>query len=106
MTDTPEQEESLLAGETGNAAPARRFSYAFAKRHGLLLDRVEDGVARVYHRPGIRLTSLAEGPRLDLTGRIRKFRAMGHEAWCTTLDGTPEGTILVRTERPDRVPRP
>jgi hypothetical protein len=29
---------------------------------------------------------------------------MGHEAWCTTIDGTVNGAILVRTERPDRVP--
>ena len=50
-----------------------------------------------------RLATLTESDRLDLAMRIRKFRAMGHEAWCTTIDGTQEGTILVRTERPDRV---
>jgi hypothetical protein len=53
-----------------------------------------------------RLTGLGEGARLDMAARIRKCRAMGHEARCTTLDGTPEGIILIRTERPDRVPRP
>jgi hypothetical protein len=51
-----------------------------------------------------RLATLSDGDRLDLAIRIRKFRAMGHEAWCTTIDGTPKGTILVRTERPDRSP--
>ncbi len=53
---------------------------------------------------GGRVASLTEADRLDLSARIRKFRVMGHEAWCTTIDGTVNGAILVRTERPDRVP--
>ncbi|HEX4870123.1 MAG TPA: type II secretion system ATPase GspE [Moraxellaceae bacterium] len=55
--------------EENAAAPAapvapRRFPYAFAKRHGVLLDRVEDGQAHLFHRPGLRLASLAEARRL------------------------------------------
>jgi hypothetical protein len=52
---------------------------------------------------------LAERVR-RLTGRqrqhhahsIRAFRAIGHEAWLTTFDGTVTGPLVIRTERPDR----
>jgi hypothetical protein len=27
---------------------------------------------------------------------------MGHEAWLTTLDGTTTGSLVVRTQRPNR----
>jgi general secretion pathway protein E len=64
MTDTPEKEESLYTDAVVGLAPSRRFSYAFAKRHGLIFDRVEAGQAHVYHRPGIRLSSLTETRRL------------------------------------------
>ncbi len=54
----PEQQDTMTV-------PAfRRFPYAFAKRHGVLLDRVEDGRAQVIHRPGLRLTALAETRRV------------------------------------------
>jgi hypothetical protein len=53
---------------------------------------------------GSRVASLTEADRLDLSARIRTCRVMGHEAWCTTIDGTVNGAILVRTERPARVP--
>ena len=53
---------------------------------------------------GGRVASLTEADRLDLSARIRKFRVQGHETWCTTIDGTVNGAIIVRTERPDRVP--
>jgi hypothetical protein len=51
-----------------------------------------------------RLPRLTAVDRLDLAQRIRTFRAMGHEAWCTTTDGTVDGPLVVRTERPDRSP--
>src|SRR5262249_20467210 len=49
-----------------------------------------------------RLPKLNAAERRDLSLRIRKFRGMGLEAWCTTTDGTVDGPLLVRTERPDR----
>ena len=45
-------------------AASRRFPYAFAKRHGVLFDRMEGGAAHLFHRPGLRLTSLSEARRL------------------------------------------
>ncbi len=41
-----------------------RFPYSFAKRHGLLVDRAEAGGALILHRPGLKLTALAEARRL------------------------------------------
>src|SRR5262245_28430387 len=49
-----------------------------------------------------RLPKLNAAERRDLSLRILKFRGMGLEAWCTTIDGTVDGPLLVRTERPDR----
>jgi general secretion pathway protein E len=43
---------------------AGRFAYGFAKRHGLLVEQVEGGSARLLHRPGIKLSSLAEARRV------------------------------------------
>jgi hypothetical protein len=50
------------------------------------------------------LETLTEGDRMELAARIRKCRAMGYEAWCATVDGTTDGPVVVRTERPDRRP--
>ncbi|MDP2227617.1 MAG: type II secretion system ATPase GspE [Moraxellaceae bacterium] len=55
----PEQQDVVLP--TPNL---RRFSYAFAKRHGVILDRIDAGRARVLHRPGLHLTALAETRRV------------------------------------------
>ena len=49
-----------------------------------------------------RLPKLSAADRRELALRIREFRGMGHEAWCLTTDGTVDGPLLVRTERPDR----
>jgi hypothetical protein len=49
-----------------------------------------------------RVRRLAARNRQDLAHRIRAFRAMGHEAWLTTLDGTLTGALVVRTARPSR----
>ncbi|MFN3587016.1 MAG: GspE/PulE family protein, partial [Moraxellaceae bacterium] len=54
----PEQQDTLTV------PVPRRFPYAFAKRHGVLLDRVEEGRAQVIHRPGLRLAALAETRRV------------------------------------------
>jgi general secretion pathway protein E len=37
-----------------------RIPYAFAKRHGLLVETMEDGVANIVHRPGMAAASLLE----------------------------------------------
>ena len=46
----------------------------------------------------------------DLTAEVREYpcvarrlgRTRGDEAWIATTDGTAEGTLVVRTARPDR----
>ena len=53
-----EQESSAVT------ATPRHFTYAFAKRHGVILDSVGNGQAHILHRPGLRLASLAETRRL------------------------------------------
>lgn len=55
-----EQQDAII-----QAPPLRRFNYAFAKRHGVILDQSGDeGPVRLLHRPGLRLSSLAEARRL------------------------------------------
>jgi hypothetical protein len=49
-----------------------------------------------------RLPSLPPVDREEVLIRVRQFRAMGHEAWCGTTDGTVDGPLVVRTQRPDR----
>jgi general secretion pathway protein E len=60
------QEEFIAAPLPPAAAAAvpRPFAYAFAKRHGVILDRIEDGRACLLHRPGLKLAALAETRRL------------------------------------------
>jgi hypothetical protein len=48
-----------------------------------------------------RLPTLAAVDREELALRVRQFRAMKHEAWCATIDGTVGGTLVVRTTRPE-----
>jgi hypothetical protein len=49
-----------------------------------------------------RVRTLTALDRADVATQIRRFRAMGHEAWLTTTDGTLTGPLVVRTQRPDR----
>jgi len=57
--------EQLEQDAITQALPLRRFNYAFAKRNGVILDHIgADGHARLLHRPGLRLTALAEARRL------------------------------------------
>jgi hypothetical protein len=49
-----------------------------------------------------RVPGLTAADRVDFAVRVRVFRAMGHEAWWTTLDGTETGPLVIRGERPDR----
>ena len=60
-----EQEETriepvLASGSSG----LRRFPYAFAKRHGVIVDRIDADRAHLFCRPGLRLSSLGETRRL------------------------------------------
>src|SRR5262245_6617451 len=48
-----------------------------------------------------RVRALPFKDRHDLSHRIRAFR-MRHEVWLATTDGTIDGPLSVRTERPDR----
>jgi general secretion pathway protein E len=59
--------ESLLKEQDAisQALPLRRFNYAFAKRHGVILDHANGaGPVRLLHRSGLRLAALAEARRL------------------------------------------
>ncbi len=58
--------ESLLQEQDAalKAPPLRRFNYAFAKRHGVILDVSADGAVRLVHRPGMKLAALAEARRV------------------------------------------
>jgi predicted nucleic acid-binding Zn ribbon protein len=49
-----------------------------------------------------RLTKLSRDARGRVALQIRGIRASGREAWCTTDDGTPAGSLVVRGERPDQ----
>ena len=53
-----------IATETSFRPRLERFAYGFAKRHGLIVEQVEEQGARVLHRPGLKLASLAEARRL------------------------------------------
>lgn len=55
------EEQATTAHEAPH--PLRRFNYAFAKRHGVVVDRVDNGKVHLYHRPGLALASLAETRR-------------------------------------------
>ena len=61
--ETQLQEDATVAPAIAPPTP-RRFPYAFAKRQGVLFDRVENGHAHLFHRPGLRLATLAEIRRL------------------------------------------
>ncbi|HEX6998480.1 MAG TPA: type II secretion system ATPase GspE [Gammaproteobacteria bacterium] len=57
VADRPEGPVELkLAPE----APARRLPFAFAKRHGVLIEAVEDGCTRAIYRKGASVQSIAE----------------------------------------------
>jgi hypothetical protein len=48
-----------------------------------------------------RLGALDDSEREQLRGRVVDVRATGHQAWITTADGRPGGSIEVRTARPE-----
>jgi hypothetical protein len=49
---------------------------------------------------GDRLESILSDERSRLHARILELRANEREAWLHTADGTPDGPLIVRTERP------
>jgi hypothetical protein len=49
-----------------------------------------------------RVRTLPVQDRQNLARRVRGYR-LRHEAWLTTTDGTIEGLLVVRTDRPDRL---
>ncbi|MCD6059840.1 MAG: gspE [Moraxellaceae bacterium] len=67
MMETLQQDapfEAVPLTPVPDATVPRRFPYAFAKRHGVLVDRCEDGRCHIFHRPGLKLSALAETRRL------------------------------------------
>jgi general secretion pathway protein E len=50
----------MSAEALGSVVPPRRLSFAFAKRHGVLVRRVVDGVAECVYRPNISPLAIAE----------------------------------------------
>jgi hypothetical protein len=49
-----------------------------------------------------RLPSLSAKDRGKLAVRIMSLRSTNREAWLTTADGTVDGTLVVRSARPER----
>jgi hypothetical protein len=49
-----------------------------------------------------RLAQLTPKARRDLAARIRTIRRSGREAWCTSVDGSAAGPLVVQTTHPDR----
>ena len=66
MAATPNSAAAPGAGPEGQAADGRRLPFAFAKRHGVLIQDFRDGVAHAIYRHGTTLASLAE---------VRRFAA-------------------------------
>jgi hypothetical protein len=48
-----------------------------------------------------RLADAAADERARLHTRILELRAIPREAWLYTADGTPQGPLVVQTERPE-----
>lgn len=48
-----------------------------------------------------RLDEIPRDERAQLHARILGLRAIQREAWLYTADGTPQGTLVVRMERPE-----
>ena len=66
MAATPNSAAAPGAGPEGQAAEGRTLPFAFAKRHGVLIQEFRDGVAHAIYRHGTALASLAE---------VRRFAA-------------------------------
>ncbi len=64
----------LVAG--ADVTPGRRLSFAFAKRHGVLVNRVVDGVAECTYRDSASPQALAEVRRY-LRRSVRLERRAG-----------------------------
>src|SRR5262249_9700687 len=50
-----------------------------------------------------RLPIITATEKLDLAIRVRQVRVFRDQAWVTTAKGDPGGTLVVRTERPERI---
>ena len=63
--EVPEAEEQLtgLVAPTTTMPPLADLPYTFAKRHGVLLERAQDGAVTLIHRPGVSLMALTEARR-------------------------------------------
>ena len=68
MAVNPNSVEAIEAVETRAGSPARRsLPFAFAKRHGVLIQELRDGTAEAIYRTGAAAQSLAE---------VRRFAGM------------------------------
>ncbi len=73
---------------SGDDKPARALPFSFAKRHGVLILEIEDGVANTVYRAGASPLSLAEARRF--AGLPLKFTRITSEAFDTLLQQTYE----------------
>jgi len=86
---------SVIPDET-RAAP-RRLPFAFARRHGVLIQDGDADCPIVIYRPGASITSLAEARRFA-GGRVR-FMAVGVEIFDATLQAAYEsGAAMTMVE--------
>ena len=65
----PGPDDVVPVPASGTTRPYTDLPYTFAKRHGVLLENVPGGLALV-HRPGIRMTALAEARRKARQGVV------------------------------------
>lgn len=74
------------AATTSAAAPAeRKLSFAFAKRHGVLVRGVTDGIAQAVYRPGATPLSIAEVRRfLGVPLKLERVEAEAFDALLRT----------------------
>jgi general secretion pathway protein E len=77
--------------------PSRRLPFAYARRHGVLIQDSDGGMPVVIYRPGVRTTSLAEARRFA-GGRVR-FVAVESDLFDASLQAAYEsGAAMTMVE--------
>ncbi|HEX2495155.1 MAG TPA: type II secretion system ATPase GspE [Steroidobacter sp.] len=87
MNAQPEAAALAPVSRTGAAAP--QLSFAFCKRHGVLVQRVDETSAEVVYRVGAQPASVAEVRRV--LGRALQLRRVDNEAFDQLLRAQYEG---------------
>jgi len=91
-------ESTIPARTASDAGPPPSLPFAFAKRHGVILDPGVDGTARLLHRPGVTLSACAEVQRF--AGRPLTLEEVPEERFDTLLarayeDGAQQAGAII-----------